>query len=66
MRPNQVTGIFSGKLLQDRPDLDGEPLTPAIFPRETAQEMTEVEMEAMESGMMYGRIKAGISIYQEI
>jgi len=48
--PFQVTGIFSGKLLQDRPDLDGEPLTPAIFPREAAQEMTEVEMEAMESG----------------
>ena len=48
--PFQVTGIFSGKLLQDRPDLDGEPLTPAIFPREASQEMTEVEMEAMESG----------------
>ncbi len=48
--PFQVTGIFSGKLLQDRTDLDGEPLTPAIFPREAAQEMTEVEMEAMESG----------------
>ncbi len=48
--PFQVTGIFSGKQLQDRPDLDGEPLTPAIFPREASQEMTEVEMEAMESG----------------
>ena len=48
--PFQVTGIFSGKLLQDRPDLDGEPLTPAIFPREASQELTEVEMEAMESG----------------
>lgn len=48
--PFQVTGIFSGKLLQDRTDLDGEPLTPAIFPREASQELTEVEMEAMESG----------------
>ncbi|MBI5589299.1 MAG: M28 family peptidase [Deltaproteobacteria bacterium] len=48
--PFQVAGIFSGKLLQDRPDLDGEPLTPAIFPREASQEITEVEMEAMESG----------------
>jgi len=48
--PYQVIGIFSGKRLQDRPDLDGEPLTPANFPREASQEMTEVEMEAMESG----------------
>jgi len=48
--PFQVTGIFSGKLLQDQPDLDGEPLTPAIFPREATQELTEVEMDAMESG----------------
>ncbi len=46
----QVTGIFSGKLLQDKLDLDGEPLTPAIFSKEVTQEMTEVEMEAMESG----------------
>ena len=46
----KVIGVFSGKQLQDRPDLDGEPLTPAIFPREAAQEMTEVEMDAMESG----------------
>lgn len=48
--PFQVTGIFSGKQLQDRPDLDGEPLTPAVFPRETSQEITEIEMDAMESG----------------
>jgi len=48
--PFQVTGIFSGKQLQERPDLDGEPLTPANFPREASQEMTEVEMDAMESG----------------
>ena len=31
-------------------DLDGEPLTPVTFPSESAVEMTEVEMDALESG----------------
>ena len=48
--PFQVVGIFSGSKLQARTDLDGEPLTPVIFPRELASELTEVEEEAMESG----------------
>ncbi len=48
--PWKVVGIFSGKQLQDAPDLDGEPLTPITFPREAIQEMTDVEMDAMESG----------------
>src|SRR5512139_1546983 len=45
-----VTGVFSGKQLQDRLDLDGEPLTPVTFPRELSAEMTEEEVEALESG----------------
>jgi hypothetical protein len=48
--PFKVVGVFSGKKLQDRIDLDGEPLTPVIFPREMSSELTEVEEEAMESG----------------
>ncbi|MFP4582353.1 MAG: FtsX-like permease family protein [Desulfococcaceae bacterium] len=48
--PFQVTGVFSGAALEARTDLDGEPLTPATFPSEVTTEMTEVEMEAMESG----------------
>jgi len=48
--PFNVAGIFSSKKLQQRTDLDGEPLTPVIFPRELSTEMTEVEMEALESG----------------
>lgn len=48
--PFRVVGIFSGKKLQERIDLDGEPLTPVTFPREISTEMTEVEIEAMESG----------------
>ncbi|MGD8962609.1 MAG: ABC transporter permease, partial [Desulfobacterales bacterium] len=48
--PFEVVGVFSGKKLQQRADLDGEPLTPATFPREISAEMTEEELEAMESG----------------
>ena len=46
----KVVGIFSGRKLQQRVDLDGEPLTPVIFPREMSSELSEVEEEAMESG----------------
>lgn len=48
--PFQVTGIFSEKMLQQFVDLDGEIMTPAIFPSESIREMTEVEKEALESG----------------
>ncbi len=61
--PFEVVGTFSGIGLQERFDLDGEPLTPAIFPSEVPMEMTEVEMEAMESGE---DIKAFQSRYHHI
>ena len=48
--PFQVVGVFSGSKLQERYDLDGEPLTPVTFPREVSTAMTEVEVEALESG----------------
>ena len=48
--PFRVSGIFSGKKLMDRPDLDGEPLTPVTFPSEVTMQMTDIEMEALESG----------------
>jgi hypothetical protein len=48
--PFTVVGIFSGKKFQQRIDLDGEALTPVIFPREMSSELTEVEEEAMQSG----------------
>ena len=48
--PFRVVGVFSGKKLREYHDLDGEPLTPAIFPHEISTEMTEVEAEALESG----------------
>ncbi|WP_051305788.1 FtsX-like permease family protein [Desulfogranum mediterraneum] len=48
--PLKVTGIYSEKLLAQRPDLDGERLTPAIFPAQGMREMSEVEKEALESG----------------
>jgi hypothetical protein len=48
--PFDVVGTFSGKELQGRSDLDGEPLTPVTFPSEVSMKITEVEMEAIESG----------------
>jgi hypothetical protein len=45
-----VVGVFSGKQLQERLDLDGEPLTPVTFPREVSAEVTEEEVDALESG----------------
>ena len=48
--PFKVVGVFSGKELQQRIDLDGEPLTPVTFPREMSSELSEVEEEALESG----------------
>ncbi len=49
-RQLKVVGVFSEKQLQQRADLDGEPLTPVTFPSETIMEMSEVEKEALESG----------------
>ncbi|MBW1960751.1 MAG: M28 family peptidase [Deltaproteobacteria bacterium] len=48
--PFQVVGIFSGQKLQNFQDLDGEPLTPVTFPSEISMEITDAEMEALESG----------------
>ncbi|HHP7235350.1 MAG TPA: FtsX-like permease family protein [Desulfobacterales bacterium] len=45
-----VVGVFSGRELAGFADLDGEPPTPVTFPTEVTLEMTEAEMEAMESG----------------
>ncbi|MBL0712512.1 MAG: hypothetical protein JJV98_02315 [Desulfosarcina sp.] len=46
----RVAGIFDDQQIMQRPDLDGEPLTPVTFPSEISAQMTEIEMEAMESG----------------
>ncbi|HSM73956.1 MAG TPA: ABC transporter permease, partial [Desulfobacterales bacterium] len=48
--PFTVAGVFSGERLQGRPDLDREILTPVTFPSDIAVELTEVEMDALESG----------------
>jgi hypothetical protein len=48
--PFDVVGVFAGGQFQERLDLDGEPLTPVIFPRETSTALSDVESEALESG----------------
>ncbi|MBW1989564.1 MAG: peptide ABC transporter permease, partial [Deltaproteobacteria bacterium] len=58
-----VTGVFDGKALDAFGDLDGEPVTPVIFPSEEAMRITEAEMEAMESGE---QVRAFKSRYQHI
>jgi cell division protein FtsX len=63
-KPFKVIGTFSGDALNRRTDLDGEPLTPVVFPRESAVvELTEVEMDAMESGE---DVRAFQSLYNHI
>ncbi len=45
-----VVGTFRAKDMEQAVDLDGEQLTPVVFPEETGKEMTEEEAEALESG----------------
>jgi hypothetical protein len=45
-----VAGIFSGSRLEEMEEPDGEYLSPVIFPSEISEEMTEAEMDALESG----------------
>jgi cell division protein FtsX len=59
----KVVGCFRGEELESHADLDGEPLTPVIFPSEAAMEVTEVEMEAIEAGE---DVKAFQSRYEHI
>ena len=59
----QVVGCFKGEALDSHQDLDGEPLTPVIFPSEAVMEVTEVEMEAIEAGE---EVQAFQSRYQHI
>jgi cell division protein FtsX len=48
--PFTVIGTFKAEDLDKTVDLDGEPLTPVIFPEEAGKEMSEEEAEALESG----------------
>lgn len=49
-REFRVAGLFRKNALEERPDLDGEPLTPVVFPSEASKEASEAEKEAAESG----------------
>jgi hypothetical protein len=58
-----VSGLFRKNALEERPDLDGEPLTPVVFPSEVSKEASEAEKEAAESGE---DVKSLQSRYQHI
>lgn len=45
-----VIGTFSGEQLDKALDLDGEPLTPVTFPKDRAADLSDTELEAIESG----------------
>ncbi|EMG38810.1 ABC-type antimicrobial peptide transport system, permease component [Desulfocurvibacter africanus PCS] len=47
--PFTVTGVFDGGRLTSETDLDGEPVTPAIFPSETVLGVAEMEAGETES-----------------
>ncbi|AGW13980.1 FtsX-like permease family protein [Megalodesulfovibrio gigas] len=43
-----VVGVFDHVRLREAADLDGEPLTPVFYPRETVFELSDQESEALE------------------
>jgi hypothetical protein len=45
-----LIGVFRDEGLRENVDLDGEPITPIVFPNQAATEMSEVEAEAIENG----------------
>jgi len=61
--PFTVIGTFKGEEFDKAIDLDGEPLTPVIFPDEAGSEITDAEQEAIESG---DDIRSFQSRYQHI
>ncbi len=52
-----VAGVFDGSELDTRFDLDGEPLTPVFYPVQRKEELTPVEVEAMQEGEDIGYVK---------
>jgi len=59
----KLVGVFSDEGLRDNPDLDGEPITPIVFPNQAATQLSEVEAEAIEDGE---DVAASESRYQHI
>ena len=46
----RLVGVFSDDGLRDNPGLDGETITPIVFPNQAATQLSEVEAEAIEDG----------------
>ena len=48
--PFTVRGLLRDDAFEQKPDLDGEPTTPIIYPNEAATQLSEVEAEAIAQG----------------
>lgn len=48
--PLTVRGVLQDNALNTLPDLDGEPITPIIYPNEASTQLSEVEAEAIARG----------------
>ena len=46
----KLVGVFADAGLRDNPDLDGEPMTPIVYPSDAATQLSDVEAEAIEDG----------------
>uniref|UniRef100_I2Q375 ABC-type antimicrobial peptide transport system, permease component n=1 Tax=Desulfovibrio sp. U5L TaxID=596152 RepID=I2Q375_9BACT len=62
-RPFTVAGLFRKNALDERVDLDGESVTPVVYPSEASVEVSEAEKEAADTGE---DIKTTQSRYQHI
>ena len=62
--PFTVIGTFKAENFEKAIDLDGEPLTPVIFPEEAGTQMTEEEMEALNPETMSAPFRADISTFR--
>jgi cell division protein FtsX len=48
--PFEVIGTFPGAVLDTTMDLNGEPLTPVTYARDQSGQLSDIELEAIESG----------------
>ena len=48
--PYKISGVYDSKTIRRHADLDGESIGPAVFPNEAEKRLSEVELDAIDSG----------------